>query len=154
MASESSSYRVKGIRYATSLGTKQKTGAEITSVIVATAPTHVWTWDITLLNGPVKGLFYRLYLTIDLARRFGKQRTLYMGKNYTRKHRTEKFPYHVKIIETVINVQPSIKRNLLTMYQGELLKINPNRIKNSKPIILSELPEPELVDKSLEKCFL
>ena len=30
---------------------------------------QVWTWDITYLNGPVKGMFYYLYLIIDLFSR-------------------------------------------------------------------------------------
>lgn len=35
----------------------------------ATASNQVWTWDITYLNGPVKGLFYYLYLIVDLFSR-------------------------------------------------------------------------------------
>ena len=35
----------------------------------ATAPNQVWTWDITYLNGPVKGMFYYLYLILDLFSR-------------------------------------------------------------------------------------
>lgn len=35
----------------------------------ATGPNQVWTWDITYLNGPVKGLFYYLYLIIDIFSR-------------------------------------------------------------------------------------
>ena len=35
----------------------------------ATAPNQVWTWDITYLNGPIKGLFYFLYMIIDLFSR-------------------------------------------------------------------------------------
>ena len=35
----------------------------------ATAPNQVWTWDITYLNGPIKGLFFYLYLIIDLFSR-------------------------------------------------------------------------------------
>ena len=35
----------------------------------ATAPNQVWTWDITYLNGPIKGMFYYLYLIIDLYSR-------------------------------------------------------------------------------------
>jgi len=35
----------------------------------ATAPNQVWTWDITYLNGPVKGIFFYLYLIIDLYSR-------------------------------------------------------------------------------------
>lgn len=36
---------------------------------VATGPNQVWTWDITYLYGPAKGLFYYLYLIIDLFSR-------------------------------------------------------------------------------------
>jgi putative transposase len=36
---------------------------------LATAPNQVWTWDITWLKGPVKGLFYRLYLIIAIFSR-------------------------------------------------------------------------------------
>lgn len=35
----------------------------------ATAPNQVWTWDITYLNGPIKGTFYYLYLIIDIYSR-------------------------------------------------------------------------------------
>lgn len=35
----------------------------------ATAPNQVWTWDITYLNGPIKGVFFYLYLIIDLFSR-------------------------------------------------------------------------------------
>ncbi len=35
----------------------------------ATAPNRVWSWDITYLPGPVKGLFYYLYLFLDIFSR-------------------------------------------------------------------------------------
>ena len=35
----------------------------------AKAPNQVWTCDITYLNGPVKGLFFFLYLILDLFSR-------------------------------------------------------------------------------------
>ena len=35
----------------------------------ATAPNQVWTWDITYLAGPVKGIFFYLYLIIDIFSR-------------------------------------------------------------------------------------
>ena len=35
----------------------------------ATAPNQVWTWDITYLHGPVKGIFHYLYLIVDLFSR-------------------------------------------------------------------------------------
>jgi putative transposase len=36
---------------------------------VARAPNQVWTWDISWLPGPVKGLFFYLYLIVDLYSR-------------------------------------------------------------------------------------
>jgi putative transposase len=35
----------------------------------ATAPNQVWCWDITWLAGPARGLFYYLYMVIDLYSR-------------------------------------------------------------------------------------
>jgi transposase InsO family protein len=35
----------------------------------ATAPNQVWTWDITKLRGPAPGIFYALYVIIDLFSR-------------------------------------------------------------------------------------
>lgn len=35
----------------------------------ATGPCQVWTWDITWLPGPVKGMFFYLYLIVDIYSR-------------------------------------------------------------------------------------
>ncbi len=35
----------------------------------AAAPNQVWTWDITYLHGPIKGIFFFLYMIIDLFSR-------------------------------------------------------------------------------------
>jgi transposase InsO family protein len=37
--------------------------------LAASGPNQVWTWDITYLKGPVRGLFYYLYVVIDLFSR-------------------------------------------------------------------------------------
>lgn len=37
--------------------------------LVARAPCEVWSWDISWLPGPVKGLFFYLYLIVDLYSR-------------------------------------------------------------------------------------
>jgi putative transposase len=37
--------------------------------LTATAPNQVWTWDITKLRGPIPGVFYFLYVIIDLFSR-------------------------------------------------------------------------------------
>lgn len=36
----------------------------------AQAPNQIWTWDITKLPGPAKGLFYCLYVVLDLFSRY------------------------------------------------------------------------------------
>lgn len=38
--------------------------------LVARAPNDVWSWDITKLPGPAKGIFFALYVVIDLFSRF------------------------------------------------------------------------------------
>ncbi len=50
-------------------GQGQKPRKRVPESHLATAPNQVWTWDITWLTGPVKGLYYRLYLILDLFSR-------------------------------------------------------------------------------------
>jgi len=50
-------------------GRSQKPVRRIPESHLSTAPNQVWTWDITWLGGPAKGLFYRLYLILDLFSR-------------------------------------------------------------------------------------
>ena len=38
--------------------------------LMATAPNEVWTWDITKLRGPLKGLYFFLYVILDLFSRY------------------------------------------------------------------------------------
>ncbi len=38
--------------------------------LMATAPNQTWTWDITLLRGPHRGIYYRLYVILDLFSRY------------------------------------------------------------------------------------
>ena len=38
--------------------------------LLATAPNQVWTWDITKLAGPTRGVFYCLYVVLDLFSRY------------------------------------------------------------------------------------
>jgi len=35
----------------------------------ATEKNQIWSWDITYLNGPIKGLYYYLYLILDIYTR-------------------------------------------------------------------------------------
>ncbi len=70
IASESTFYRVLRKEHMQNhRGRSQKPVRRIPESHLATAPNQVWTWDITWLGGPVKGLFYRLYLILDLFSR-------------------------------------------------------------------------------------
>lgn len=70
IASESTFYRVlREEKMQNHRGRSQKPHKRIPESHLATAPNQVWTWDITWLEGPIKGLFYRLYLILDLFSR-------------------------------------------------------------------------------------
>jgi putative transposase len=38
--------------------------------LVATAPNQVWSWDITKVPGPTRGLYYSLYVVLDIYSRY------------------------------------------------------------------------------------
>ena len=38
--------------------------------LMATEPNHVWTWDISKLAGPAKGVWFNLYVVLDLYSRY------------------------------------------------------------------------------------
>lgn len=70
LASESTFYRVlREQNMQNHRGRSKKPERRIPESHLATSPNQVWTWDITWLKGPVKGLFYRLYMIIDLFSR-------------------------------------------------------------------------------------
>lgn len=70
IASESTMYRImkeeglKAHRQASSPKKNQKP-----EELTATAPNQIWTWDITYLLSPVKGIFFYLYMVMDLFSR-------------------------------------------------------------------------------------
>jgi putative transposase len=44
--------------------------AKVKPELLADGPSQVWTWDITKLRGPARGIFYQLYVLIDIYSRF------------------------------------------------------------------------------------
>jgi putative transposase len=44
--------------------------ATVKPELLADGPSQVWSWDITKLRGPAKGIFYQLYVLIDIYSRF------------------------------------------------------------------------------------
>jgi putative transposase len=70
LGSESTFYKVlKETGMLTHRGRSRKPHKRSISTHKATAPNQVWMWDITYLNGPIKGQYYYLYLFSDLYSR-------------------------------------------------------------------------------------
>jgi len=44
--------------------------AKVKPELCANGPSQVWSWDITKLRGPTKGVFYHLYVLIDIYSRY------------------------------------------------------------------------------------
>ena len=38
--------------------------------LLATGPGHIWSWDITKLRGPTRGVYYDLYVVLDIYSRY------------------------------------------------------------------------------------
>jgi len=67
LASESTIYRV--LRDEQLLAHRGRAKAPVRRVVsahVATGPLQVWSWDITYLKTPVRGVFFYLYLILDI----------------------------------------------------------------------------------------
>ena len=70
IASESTFYRIlKSHNMQHHRGRSKKPCNKPISTHCATAPNQVWMWDITWLPGPAKGIYFYLYLIIDLFSR-------------------------------------------------------------------------------------
>jgi putative transposase len=69
--SESTMYRI--LRSAGQVGERRRQAthpARVKPELVADGPNQVWSWDITKLRGPVKGVWYQLYTVIDIWSRY------------------------------------------------------------------------------------
>ena len=44
--------------------------AKVKPELLATGPSQVWSWDITKLSGPGKGIWFHLYALIDIWSRY------------------------------------------------------------------------------------
>lgn len=71
LASESSFYRVLKAANLLNHRSKSKPGSrKRPKDLIARRPNCVWSWDITYMKSPVKGMYYYLYLTMDVFSRF------------------------------------------------------------------------------------
>lgn len=70
LASESTFYRImKDYKMQHHRGRSRKPTNKPLSTHCATGPNQVWMWDITWLPGPAKGIYFYLYLILDLFSR-------------------------------------------------------------------------------------
>ena len=70
IASESSFYRVlHEHKQQHQRGRSQETVRKTATTHTATGPNQLWCWDITWLPGPAKGVYYYLYLILDVYSR-------------------------------------------------------------------------------------
>lgn len=70
MASESTFYRfLHEEKMQNHRGRSKKPVRKVPTTHIATGPNQVWTWDITWLKGPVLGLYFYLYMIIDIFSR-------------------------------------------------------------------------------------
>lgn len=71
LCSESTMYRILGEAGGARERRRQATHPPRTRPeLVADAPGQVWTWDISKLHGPTKGVYYDLYVIIDIYSRY------------------------------------------------------------------------------------
>ncbi len=67
----SSMYRIAAAAGQTRERRRQATHpAKVKPELVADGPSQVWTWDITKLRGPGKGIWFHLYVLIDIYSRY------------------------------------------------------------------------------------
>ncbi|MEG0844237.1 MAG: DDE-type integrase/transposase/recombinase [Romboutsia sp.] len=71
IASESTFYRIlreEGLQHHRG-NSKAPERIKIPATHISTAPNQVWTWDITWLNTHVRGMYFKLYMIIDIYSR-------------------------------------------------------------------------------------
>lgn len=153
IASESTIYRVlKENSMQHHRGRAQEPVHRVPATHEATAPNQVWMWDITYLRGPVKGMFYYLYLISDLYSRD------IVGWEVWEEESSELASQLIKraiLAQKVLSTQPLVLHSdngspmkgatmLATLYQ---LGITPS---NSRPRVSNDNPYAESLFKTLK----
>ncbi|MHB1210129.1 MAG: IS3 family transposase [Acidimicrobiales bacterium] len=71
LCSQSTMLRILRANKATKDRRRQRTHpAKKRPELIATQPNEIWSWDISKLHGPTRGLFYDLYVVIDIFSRY------------------------------------------------------------------------------------
>lgn len=153
IASESTFYRVlKEQKMQNHRGRSEEPKKRPISTHVAVAPNQIWMWDITYLNGPIKGKFYYLYLISDLYSRdiVGWE----VWEEESAEHASELIR-RTALSQRVLSTDPLVLHSdngspmkgatmLATLYQ---LGITPS---NSRPRVSNDNPYAESLFKTLK----
>lgn len=154
IASESSFYRVlRAAKAQNHRGRSKEPVKHIPTTHIATAPNQVYTWDITYLNGPIKGKLFYLYLISDLFSRKIIAWEIWIEKSA--EHASELIRRAVVSEKLVIKETPLILHSdngspmkgatmLETLYK---LGITPSR---SRPRVSNDNPYAESLFKTLK----
>ena len=71
LCSQSTMLRILRANRATKDRRRQRTHpAKKRPELIATQPNEIWSWDISKLHGPTRGLFYDLYVVLDIFSRY------------------------------------------------------------------------------------
>jgi putative transposase len=153
IASESTFYRVlRECKMQNHRGRSQESTHRPISTHVATAPNQVWMWDITYINGPVKGTFYYLYLISDL---FSRDIVGWEVWNEESAEHASELIKRASLTQNVLSTDPLVLHSdngspmkgatmLATLYQ---LGITPS---NSRPRVSNDNPYAESLFKTLK----
>ena len=154
IASESTFYKVlKDAKELAHRGRSNEPQKRSISTHSATGPDQVWMWDITYLNGPVKGKYYYLYLFTDLYSRkiigwevYEKESGEYAAELVRKIYRSEKV--YVKKKPLVLHSDNGSPMKAATMLETlYALNVIPSR---SRPRVSNDNPYAESVFKTLK----
>lgn len=156
IASESSFYRVlKEYNQQHHRGRTKKPTSRPISTHCAKGPNQVWMWDITYLPGPIKGIYFYLYLILDLYSRkvvgwevWPEESSLNASLLVKRAVLKEKCrPSKEPLVLHSDNGSPMKGASLLeTLYQ---LGITPSR---SRPRVSDDNPYAEAIFRTVKYC--
>ena len=153
LASESTFYRILHEQHAKlNRGRAARPTHRIPETHAATAPCQLWSWDITYLNGPVKGMFYYLYMIVDIFSRkivgwevWEKESAEHASELIRRAVIAEKVSSHSPLVLHSDNGSPMKGATMLeTLYK---LGITPSR---SRPRVSNDNAYSETLFKTLK----
>lgn len=154
IASESSFYRVLKENNQLKHRVKQRRATHSRpKVYAASKPNQVWSWDITYLASSVKGIFYYLYLFIDVYSRkivgfgvYDSEKSEY-AVEVIKKACTDEEILRNQIVVHSDNGSPMKGSTLLATFQN--LGITPSY---SRPSVSNDNPYSEAIFRTLKYC--